>query len=121
MAPDERNIGGIVRKAIKTPVSLEWKESNPGVYVSQKGLSELVAESCYGLVYLHEDGEDVRSVASELDDCLFVLGDHLGVDKDQERFILEKAWKVVCVSPLSLQADQCILILHNELDRTLIG
>ncbi|RLI89808.1 MAG: tRNA (pseudouridine(54)-N(1))-methyltransferase TrmY [Archaeoglobales archaeon] len=115
MAPDERNIGGILRKALGIEVGKNWKKSSPGVYVAKKSLEELLDELPYKIIYLREDGEDIRNV--KLHDCLFVLGDHIGLAEREEKEVLRRAWKVIKVSPLSLQADQCIVIVHYELDR----
>ncbi|AEA46412.1 tRNA (pseudouridine(54)-N(1))-methyltransferase TrmY [Archaeoglobus veneficus] len=117
MAPDERNIAGIIRKALSVEAGKQWHKSSPGVYVAKKGLEELLDEIPYRIVYLREDGEDIREVAPQIYDVLFVLGDHIGLGEDDEKIVVEKAWKIVSVSPLSLQADQCIVIVHYELDR----
>ncbi len=119
MAPDERNVGGIIRKALSLEVGKEWRESTPGVYVARKNLEELLEElsRMYEIVYLREDGVDIRDVACDLKNPLFVLGDHLGLKDEDERLVLKYAKMVVSVSKLSLQADQCIVIVHYELDR----
>jgi len=45
------------------------------------------------------------------------LGDHLGVREEDERLILKYSDMIISLSPISLQADQCIVIVHYELDR----
>ncbi len=118
LAPDERNIGGILRKALKLNIDDEWKRSSPGVYIARKGLRELLDELSkdYKVVYLREDGINIRKVACDLKDPLFVLGDHLGLKEEDERTVMEFAEVVISVSNISLQADQCIVIVHYELD-----
>jgi len=119
MAPDERNIGGLIRKALQLNVGKEWRRSTPGIYVARKGLRDLLDELSgrYEVVYLREDGTDIRDVACELENPLFVLGDHVGVKREDEAVVLEYASRVISLSPISLQADQCIVIAHYELDR----
>lgn len=119
MAPDERNVGGIIRKALSLDVGKDWRISSPGVYVARKNLEELLEElsRVYEIVYLREDGVDIRDVACDLKNPLFVLGDHIGLKEEDERLVLKYAKMVVSVSKLSLQADQCIVIVHYELDR----
>ncbi len=119
MAPDERNIGGLIRKALSLEVRREWRKSTPGIYVARKDLRDLLEELSkrYEIVYLREDGVDVREVTCELRNPLFILGDHLGLREEHERIVLNYASRVVSLSPLSLQADQCIVIAHYELDR----
>ena len=119
MAPDERNIGGLIRKALKVKCEKSWKKSSSGIYVSKKGLKELLDELSkkYKIVYLREDGKDIRNVVDEMDNCLFVVGDHLGLSKEHESIVLNYSNLIVSVSPVSLQADQCVVIVHYELDR----
>ena len=119
MAPDERNIAGLIRRALKVKCDKDWKESTSGIYISKKGLKDLLDELSkrYKIVYLRENGNDIRSFDGKVDDCLFVLGDHLGLKREQEEVVLSFADGIVSVSPISLQADQCVVILHYELDR----
>ncbi len=119
MAPDERNVGGIIRKALSLKVSREWKISTPGVYISRKELKDLLDDLSkkYNIFYLREDGIDIRDVVCKLKNPLFVLGDHMGLSKKDEEIVLEYAEKIISLSRLSLQADQCIVIVHYELDR----
>ncbi len=120
MAPDERNVGGLIRKALQMKAEREWKRSTPGIYVARKDLKELLEElsAKYDeIVYLREDGMDIREVACKLKNPLFVLGDHIGIKEEDEKIVLKFADRIVSLSPLSLQADQCIVIAHYELDR----
>jgi len=120
MAPDERNIGGLIRKALSIKVDKDWKISTPGIYVARKNLKDLLDElsNRYDqIIYLREDGVDIREVVSKIKNPLFVLGDHLGVREEDERLILKYADMIISLSPISLQADQCIVIVHYELDR----
>jgi tRNA (pseudouridine54-N1)-methyltransferase len=118
MAPDERNIAGLLRKSL-VHGDKTWEESSPGIYVAVKSFDEILNElsNKHMVIYLREDGEDIRKVADKLKNPLFVLGDHLGLSKEMEEKLLSYAEKVVSLSPISLQADQCILITHYELDR----
>lgn len=119
MAPDERNIGGIIRKALSLKVDEKWRRSTPGVYIARKGLEDLLEElkGVYNVIYLREDGVDIREVACRLKNPLFVLGDHLGLKEEDEKVVLKYAKMIISVSKISLQADQCIVIVHYELDR----
>ena len=124
MAPDERNIAGLIRRALKVECNKMWKESTSGIYISKKGLDGLLKEVSkqYKIVYLREDGEDIRDFVDKIDkDCLFVLGDHLGLNEEQEKIVLNYAENIVSVSPVSLQADQCVVIVHYELDRRILS
>ena len=69
------------------------------------------------LLYLREDGEDVREFAHEIRDPLFILGDHIGVTEEEEEQILKAGAKIISVGPISLHSNHCITLVHNELDR----
>jgi tRNA (pseudouridine54-N1)-methyltransferase len=116
LAPDERNVAGLLRKAI-VQGGKDWKETSPGLFSAKKGLKEILEElKNFYIVYLEERGEDISTLGSQ-EKLAFVLGDHLGVSKEDEELILSHSKKIVSVSPLPLQADQCVVILHNFLDR----
>ena len=119
MAPDERNVGGLIRKALSLKVDEKWLRSTPGIYVARKGLENVLSElksAGYSIYYLREDGEDIRTLnfAGKL---AFVLGDHIGLSEEDERILEKFSSGTVSLSPLSLQADQCVVIVHYELDR----
>lgn len=120
MAPDERCIAGLLRKAL-TIESDDWRRSSPGIYTARKNLADLLKEQSekYRILYLREDGENIENIEDidTLKDPLFVLGDHLGLRKEMEDEVLKYAKRVISISPLSLQADQCIVIAHYELDK----
>jgi len=105
---------------LQVKVGKDWKRSTPGIYIARKTLRDLLdelSERFDTIVYLKEDGVDIREVACNLENPLFVLGDHIGLKDEDERLVLEYADMIVSLSPLSLQADQCIVITHYELDR----
>lgn len=120
LSPDERNIGGLIRKALSIEVENEWRKSSPGIYVAKNGLDSLLNELSknYEIIYLREDGKDIRKEAKKLKNPLLILGDHLGLKNENEKIVLKYAKLIVCVSPLSLQADQCITIVNYEMDRS---
>ncbi|MFO7968272.1 MAG: tRNA (pseudouridine(54)-N(1))-methyltransferase TrmY [Archaeoglobaceae archaeon] len=122
MSPDERNIAGLLRKALQNEKE-EWKRSTPGIYSAVKTFEELLNELShhYNIFYLREDGQDIRQAAPQLQNTLFVMGDHLGLSDGMEEKLFSYTDKVVFLSPILLQADQCILITHYELDRVDTG
>jgi len=97
-----------------------YERSFGAFYIARKNLKDLLDELSSRfdqIVYLREDGIDIREVACSLKDPLFILGDHIGIKEEDEKVVLEYANLIVSLSPLSLQADQCIVIAHYELDR----
>ncbi len=113
--PDERSAASLIRKALEKNAQGFWIESTPGVSVRKGELGDLLGELNKKITYLREDGKDVRGKSFE--EPLFVLGDHLGMTDGEEKLIEKYENEVVSVGPLSLHADHCIVLLHNEMDR----
>ncbi len=113
--PDERSAASLIRKALEKSVQGFWTESTPGVSIRKGELGDLLGELNKRIIYLREDGEDIRG--KEFEDPLFVLGDHLGMTEEEEKLIGGYEHEIVSVGPLSLHADHCIVLLHNEMDR----
>lgn len=113
LAPDERNVAGMIRKALKEKVDEKWRKVSHGVYISRKGI-DLLEELEGNFYYLKEDGKDISNV--QINNPVFIIGDHLGVAEEDEREILEKAEKI-SLGEISYQADQCVTILNYLLDR----
>ena len=118
LSPDERSTASLIKKALSLKVSRSWIPSTPGVFVSRLTLDEILDDlSEEGEIFLlDEDGKDIRDVELK-GDISFVLGDHLGLTDPQKKLVRNKCTECVSVSPLSLHADQCIVIVLNELDR----
>ncbi len=117
LAPDERNIAGMINKALKTDVGENWRKVSPGVYISRTEFNELINELAKtgNLYYLREDGEPSENV--EFDSPVFVLGDHNGMSEEDEMVVLRVCRKVVSLGRTPYQADQCVTILNYVLDR----
>jgi len=114
--PDERSTGALIRNALMKDTRSE-ERSTPGIYVSSRTFQDvlgLLGET--ELVYLKEDGEDIRS-AEVSDNVTFVLSDHMDLTPDEESLLLQYRPKVLKLGPISYHADHCITIVHNELDR----
>jgi tRNA (pseudouridine54-N1)-methyltransferase len=114
--PDERSTGALIRNALMRGASSE-ERSTPGIYVSTRTFQDilgLLGET--ELVYLKEDGEDIRT-AEISDNVTFVLSDHMDLTPDEESLLLQYSPKVLKLGPISYHADHCITIVHNELDR----
>lgn len=115
LSPDERSAASLIRKALEKNAQEFWVESTPGVSIRKGELGDVLGELNKKITYLREDGEDIRG--KEFEDPLFVLGDHLGMTEEEERLIETHEHEIVGVGPLSLHADHCIVLLHNEMDR----
>ncbi|MHA1722143.1 MAG: tRNA (pseudouridine(54)-N(1))-methyltransferase TrmY [Candidatus Baldrarchaeia archaeon] len=113
-------IAGLIRESLKCFKKGEEKVMK-GIYVNQVGFEDLVsnfAEREYNLIYLHERGKDVREVYFSLNEVyVFILGDHIGLNKEDELLLEKLGVSMVSVGPKSLLGSHCIAIVQNELDR----
>jgi tRNA (pseudouridine54-N1)-methyltransferase len=115
--PDERTTAALIQKALALEADDEWSRSTPGLYVRTGGLDRLLgALQGVRILYLREDGADIRSLELK-GDLLFVLGDHLGMAEEEEALLRKAGAELVSVGPVSLHADHCIVVINNELDR----
>ncbi len=119
--PDERSIGGLIRKALGAGETLklnESLESSPGITVSKKAFERLVREKSETseLYYLHKKGEDIRNVKFGENVC-FVFGDYIGMPRKTEGLLDRFGAKRISLGPTMLFASHCSVIIHNELDR----
>ena len=119
LSPDERSAASLIRKALGKTTQDFWTESMLGVSIRKGDLADLLVELGSKVIYLREDGADIRSgnLGVTSDEQLFVLGDHLGLTGEEEKLIEEYEHEIVSVGPVSLHADHCIVLLHNEMDR----
>jgi tRNA (pseudouridine54-N1)-methyltransferase len=114
--PDERSTGALIRKALKVKLGMGQRRSTQGVYVARAGFVETLRHSDASvLFYLHEQGKDVRSVDLHAKNVAFILGDHLGLYVEEEAQLGQA--QRIRVGPIKLHTDQCITLIHNELDR----
>ncbi|RLE54609.1 MAG: tRNA (pseudouridine(54)-N(1))-methyltransferase TrmY [Candidatus Methanomethylicota archaeon] len=77
-----------------------------------------LAKNGIKLLYLHERGVAIEKLEFELGGQYgFILGDHLGLDPNSERFLDSIGVGRVSLGPISYLASHCITIVHEELDR----
>ena len=118
LSPDERSAASLIKKALEKQAHGFWTESTPGVSIKTGDFGDLLGELNKKITYLREDGVDIRmKPLVVVSDFLFVLGDHMGLTDDEEKIIEAHDHEIVSVGPLSLHADHCIVLLHNEMDR----
>jgi len=122
--PDERTTAALLKKALALEAAAEWTRSTPGIFVRTGGLAELLQGlKDKKLVYLREDGRDIRSIDRNTlkGDLAFILGDHMGMTPEEEGLIEQAETTVVSVGPISLHADHCIVLVNWALDIGIIG
>lgn len=115
LSPDERSAASLIKKALEKKAQEFWTESTPGVSIRKGDFGDLLEELDRKIIYLREDGEDIRG--KKFEEPLFVLGDHEGLTGEEEKIIEGYEHEILSVGPLSLHAEHCIVLLHNEMDR----
>ncbi|HEV8594537.1 MAG TPA: tRNA (pseudouridine(54)-N(1))-methyltransferase TrmY [Thermoplasmata archaeon] len=113
--PDERSTASLIRKTLNEE-GLAERSPHRGIYVAGRGLRETLDTRPPPIFMLAEGGTDLRG-ATLPTDATFVLSDHRDFMEDEETLLRPKITATLSVGPRSLQADQVIAIVHNELDR----
>ncbi len=117
LSPDERSAASLIKKALQKQATDIDTRSMPGVFIRNGDLKELLDQfKDRKLIYLREDGSDVRE-ASEMEDAVYILGDHQGVTEEEESLIQDAKPDIISVGPLALHSDHCIILINNEIDR----
>ncbi len=118
--PDERSTASLIRNALLKPVGDSEKvRSSPGVYVTRMSFADVLqylSDRGGKFVYLKEDGTDCREYELP-EDPVFVLGDNYDLTDEEEAELLAREPDRIHIGPLSLHADHCIIMVHNEADR----
>ncbi len=116
--PDERSTSSLIRNALlKKLKDGEEARSSPGVYVSKKSFEQLLSEmEGRNFIYLKEDGVDCREFDFP-DNPVYVLGDNRDLTEEEEEIFLKRNPAKISIGPISLHADHCMIVVHNEMDR----
>jgi tRNA (pseudouridine54-N1)-methyltransferase len=122
LRPDERSLAVLARKALATRADEGGRgflEVKPGVSVASGGLDDVLADLGGATPYvLDESGPDLRD-APGLDgaETAFFLGDPGGFDEAALTRLASLGARPVRVGPVSLHAEDVVVLLNNELDR----
>lgn len=114
VSPDERNIAAWIKKA------LSGKRKNPGIIIRKISFQQLIEElASEGTIFyiLDEKGTDIARAKELREDSVFVLGDHLGLPKKEEKFVERFEHEEISLGTTSYLASQCITVVHYELDK----
>ena len=127
LSPDERSIAIFIKKALSKEHDNRWRESTPGIYHAKKDFKEIVLEKVEegkNVYLLHLKGKPIEEVINtdtydkiKNRGFVFILGDHIGLTEEDEKFLNDLGIERVSLSPLELHANQCIDIVHNVLDK----
>ena len=123
LRPDERSLAVLVQKALAAPLEAISKREGfafvrPGVAIAEGGLDAVLADlGAASLHVLEEGAPDLRGVTFTGGDQAFFLGDHLGFDETTRARLAALGALPVGVGPVSVHADDAVVLVVNELDR----
>ncbi|ACX72775.1 protein of unknown function DUF358 [Methanocaldococcus vulcanius M7] len=124
VSPDERSIAIFIKKALKKFEEIDeeqrkyWTQSTPGIYVKRADFRDIVLEKLEEgkeVFYLHKDGSNAENF--NFTNPVFILGDHIGLSREDEDLLNKLNIKKISISPIELHANHCITIIHNILDK----
>ena len=120
--PDERSTAALVKNALMQKVSQDGEtNSSPGVYVSRRGLKELLEDLGKGekinLIHLRENGQSIRDTELNMEtNIIFVMGGQFDLTDEEEELVMKYEPKPISLGPEKLHASHCITLVLNELD-----
>jgi tRNA (pseudouridine54-N1)-methyltransferase len=124
LRPDERALAVLVQKVLAAPLDAEaaaggaFVEVRPGVAIAEGGLKAVLADLGPATFYVLEEGApDIRAAALAAPDQAFFLGDHLGFDETTRARLAALGAIPIGVGPVSVHADDAVVLVVNELDR----
>ncbi|MBV9950021.1 MAG: hypothetical protein JOZ69_24485, partial [Myxococcales bacterium] len=119
LRPDERSLATLVKKSLAAEVDGEgFVQVRPGIRVAAGGLDPVFTDLGEAPSYvLEEHAPDLRAERAIARDAVFFVGDHLGFDGLTRARLAAAGSRPVSVGPVSLHADDVVMVLSNELDR----
>lgn len=115
LRPDERSCAAKLNEAL-VPVAMPvWQDAADGMESRAITLEALLDEVPGPIVVLDEEGQPAHG--TELAGGTFVFGDDRGLTDEQATALAKRADATVSLGPVSLQADQAVVVVHNVLDR----
>lgn len=118
LRPDERSLAVTLQKALRFEATSAFTEYKPGIALCAAGIDAVLDDlGDAALCVLDEGGEDLRACGPELTEYAWFLGDHRGFDPHSLARLRARGARFVSVGPVSVQADDVIALVSNELDR----
>lgn len=111
----------LIEAALKDSCGLQKNETRAtsrGVQVSGFGFETLISEliQTRPLYLLDRKAEDIRQITLE-DNPVFILSDHLVMPKKTIAGLQRKGLHTVSLGKRMLFASQCIVLIHDQMDR----
>ena len=123
------NIGGFheaallnkIAKALEMSVGMgkeQLKQVEAGITVQTTSFEKLIKElaETHHLYMMDIKGESIREVEFKENPC-FILTDHIPMPKKSFNSLKRLGTEKINLGPKMLFASQCVVLIHNELDR----
>lgn len=96
----------------------QTKLVEPGITVQTISFERLVKNlaETHQLYMMDKKGESIRDIVA-FDNPCFILTDHIPMPKKTFNSLKRLGTKKINVGPVMLFASQCVVLIHNELDR----
>lgn len=120
--PDERSTAALMRQALTKTHLLgeggEELESTPGIYISNRGLREVLDSFPpeTKTVCLDEGGEDIRETTIPREP-VFILSDHRNYSEEDQAVLQQFSAEKVSLGPVVVHTHHAITLVQNEMDR----
>lgn len=119
--PDERSTVALLSRALEAQdVGKHETTVTPGIYTSKAELEEVLSRAAAEgpVTHLTEEGTaELEEWRPDGATVTVVLSDHRDPTPEERGIIDRFATEHVSLGPVSLQADQCTVLVHNRLDR----
>ena len=87
-----------------------------GVNIRATSFEKLVRDHTETLAMLEPGGNDIR-LEPRLENLLFILTDHIPMERNTRKFLKRLGAKRLSLGPVTLHTSQCVTLIHNEIDR----
>ncbi len=111
---DEKTNAKWMKKLLSFKIDKEWKEVS-GTNISRKSFQEILKEIEGDVYVLHEKGTPIGEMKIGKNP-IFILGDHIGLPREEEKFALRYGKKISLGKKVYL-ASSCISILNWICDK----
>ncbi|MFA4639680.1 tRNA (pseudouridine(54)-N(1))-methyltransferase TrmY [Pyrococcus kukulkanii] len=119
--PDEISIAKVIGKALKVGRNIrnptKEVEVLPGIFINRMTFEDVVRRNVkMNLYLLEEGGKDISNLVFPKDNLAFILGDHLGLTKEDLSF-LEGIAEKISIGPKAYLTSHVISFVNIYLDR----
>jgi tRNA (pseudouridine54-N1)-methyltransferase len=114
MPISKKDIGNLLRSALWKYKPRRRVEAFPGVHIEKKRFEDVLAENP-GFYLLEANGRPMNEIEFG-PDPVFVLGDHLGLPKNERKAARKLAKERISIGPMPYFSSQCIVVVNNHLD-----